>query len=69
LLRRHFQSIFRFLAMLRQVYVNPLLMDRLVRLCDRSPEIKRTFVNILMSQQHPAALLNPAVFGRLLMGA
>jgi hypothetical protein len=55
--------------MLRQVYVNPLLMDRLVRLCDRSPEIKRTFVNILMSQQHPAALLNPAVFGRLLMGA
>lgn len=69
MLRSHFQSIFRFLGYLRRVYVNPLLMDRMVRLCERVPEVKQMFVSILMSQQHPAALLQPRVLRQVLLGA
>lgn len=68
LLRRNFQSIFRSLAYLRRVYVNPLLMDRIVRLCERAPEVKQQFVSILMSQQHPLALLRPSVLRQVLIG-
>lgn len=68
LLRSNFQSIFRFLGLLRRVYVNPLLMDRMVRLCERAPEVKQMFVNILMSQQHPSALLQPRILRKVLLG-
>jgi geranylgeranyl reductase family protein len=68
LLRSHFQSIFYFLGMLRRVYVNPLLMDRMIQLCERAPEIKQMFVGILMSQQHPRSLLRPAVLRKVLLG-
>lgn len=68
LLRSHFQSMFTFLGYLRKVYVNPLLMDRIVRLCERMPEMRHLFVSILMSQQHPAALLRPGILRRVLIG-
>jgi geranylgeranyl reductase family protein len=68
LLRANFQSIFTFLGLLRRVYVNPMLMDRMIRLCERAPEIKQMFVNILMSQQHPRALLRPAILRQVLLG-
>lgn len=68
LLRAHFQSMFTFLGYLRKVYVNPLLMDRIVRVCARSPELRELFVSILMSQQHPAALLRPRIVRKVLIG-
>lgn len=68
LLRRNFQSIFRSLGYLRRVYVNPLLMDRIVRVCERVPEVKQQFVGILMGQQHPLELLRPRTLRQVLMG-
>jgi geranylgeranyl reductase family protein len=68
LLRSNFQSIFRSLGYLRRVYVNPLLMDRIVRLCERVPEVKQQFVGILMGQQHPVELLRPRILRQVLMG-
>lgn len=68
MLRANFQSMFRFLGYLRKVYVNPLLMDRIIGLCEQAPEVRQLFVGILMSQQHPAALLKPRVLRKVLIG-
>jgi flavin-dependent dehydrogenase len=68
ILRGNFQSIFTFLGLLRRVYVNPFLMDRMIRLSENNPEIKQMFVNILMSQQHPSILLKPRVLRQVLLG-
>jgi len=67
-LRANFQSMFRFLGYLRKVYVNPLLMDRIIKLCERAPDVRQMFVSILMSQQHPAALLQPRILRKVLLG-
>lgn len=67
-LRSHFHSIFSFLGVVRRVYVNPLLMDRMLKLCERTPEVRQMLVNILMSQQHPRALLQPRVLRKVLLG-
>jgi len=68
ILRVHFQSIFRFLGYMRHLYVNPFLLGRVVSLCEKVPEIKRIFVNVLMSQQHPTKMLHPRILGRVLLG-
>lgn len=68
LLRSHFQSMFTFLGYLRKVYVNPLLMDRIIRLCERQPDVRHMFVSILLSQEHPAALLRPGILRKVLIG-
>ncbi len=69
LLRTHFQSIFRFLNLVRRFYVNPILMDRMITVSEKRPEIKRLLINILISQQHPAAILSPQVIRSVLLGA
>jgi len=68
LLRSHFQSIFRFLGYLRHLYVNPFLLTRLVALCEKVPEVKRVFINVLMGQQHPTQLLHPRILRKMLLG-
>lgn len=68
LLRSHFQSMFTFLGYLRKVYVNPLLMDRIIRLCERNPDVRRLFVSILLSQEHPGVLLKPSILRKVLIG-
>lgn len=68
LLRRHFQSIFRFLNYARRLYVNPLLMSRMIAVSERRPELKRVLVNVLMSQQHPSDLITPSVLKNVLLG-
>jgi geranylgeranyl reductase family protein len=57
LLRGHFQSIFRFLGYVRNLYVNPLLMHRTIGIAEKRAELKRLFVGVLMGQQHPAEML------------
>ena len=69
LLRRHFQSIFRFLGYARRLYINPLLMARTIQVSEKRPEIKRLLINVLMSQQHPSDLINPQIVRRVLIGA
>lgn len=68
LLRSHFQSIFRFLGYLRHFYVNPFLLARLIALCEKVPEVKRVFMNVLMGQQHPTQLLHPRILRKVLLG-
>ena len=68
LLRSHFQSMFTFLGYLRKVYVNPLLMDRIIRLCERNADVRRLFVSILLSQEHPGVLLKPSILRKVLIG-
>ncbi len=68
MLRSHFQSIFRFLGYLRHLYVNPFLLARLVALCEKVPEVKRVFMNVLMGQQHPTQLLHPRILRKVLLG-
>ena len=68
-LRREFQTIFRFLSYARRLYVNPLLMDRTIVVSEKRPELKRLLINVLMSQQHPSELLAPQVIRRVLLGA
>lgn len=68
LLRSHFQSIFRFLGYLRHLYVNPFLLGRVVALCEKVPEVKRVFMNVLMSQQHPTQMLHPRILRKVLLG-
>ena len=69
LLRSHFQSIFRFLNYTRRLYLNPLLMGRMITIAKRRPEVKRLLINVLMSQQHPSGLITPNVVRRVLLGA
>jgi flavin-dependent dehydrogenase len=69
LLRREFQSIFRFLDYARRFYINPLLMGRTIAVAKHRPELKRMLVNVLMSQQHPSGLITPNVVRRVLLGA
>lgn len=57
LLRGHFQSIFRFLGHVRDLYVNPILMHRTIAIAEKRTELKRLFVSVLMGQQHPAEML------------
>ncbi len=67
-LRSNFQSIFRYLGYLRLLYVNPPLLARVVRLCEKVPEVKRVFMGVLMSQQHPLEMLRPSFLGKVLLG-
>lgn len=57
LLHNHFQSIFRFLGYVREFYVNPVLMDRVIKIAEKRAELKQMLVGVLMSQMHPAELL------------
>jgi geranylgeranyl reductase family protein len=68
MLRKNFQSLFRFLGYLRHVYVNPFLLDRVVKLCERMPEVKELFVGVLMSQRRPTEMLSPAIVSRVVLG-
>ncbi|MDA1329634.1 MAG: geranylgeranyl reductase family protein [Chloroflexi bacterium] len=68
ILRRNFQSIFRFLGLARRLYVNPLLMGRTIAMSEKRPELKRMLVNVLMSQQHPAGLITPHFLRHILLG-
>ncbi len=68
LLRTHFQSLFRFLSLVRRFYINPTLMDRMIMISKKRPEIKHLLINVLLSQQHPSELLSPRVISRVLLG-
>lgn len=68
LLRKNFQSLFRFLGYLRHVYVNSFVLDRVVQICERSSKVKQTFIGVLMSQQHPKEMLTPGILARVILG-
>jgi len=60
-LRVRFQRMFVFAHRLRQVYMNAFLIDPMVRVCNRWPEVAQLMVGILLSYQDPAVMLRPGV--------
>jgi geranylgeranyl reductase family protein len=68
LLRANFHSFFRALGYLRHVYVNPLLMDRVFKVCEKVPEVKEIFVSVLLSQESPTRMLHPRFLRQVLLG-
>jgi geranylgeranyl reductase family protein len=69
LLRAEYQSTFRILGLLRHAYVNSFAMNRMIKLCQKNPKVRDLAVGVLMSQQHPLALLQPGLLRQLLLGA
>jgi geranylgeranyl reductase family protein len=67
-LRAHFQSTFRALSAMRHVYVNPLLMDRALKLAEKDPKIKQLLVSVVLSQEHPLQMLKPQILRKVLLG-
>jgi geranylgeranyl reductase family protein len=68
ILRNQFRSIFRFLNYVRGFYLNPILMDRAIKVANKHTEIKRILTSVLMSQQHPSEMISPAVLRRVIIG-
>jgi flavin-dependent dehydrogenase len=69
LLRRHFQRLFVFLGYIRNLYINPALMNRTVQATHRFPEIKDLLVKILMSEEDAAGMVTPGIVRRVILGA
>jgi geranylgeranyl reductase family protein len=67
-LRAHFQSTFRALSAMRHVYVNPLLMDRALKLCEKDARVKEMLVSVVLSQEHPLQMLKPQILRKVLLG-
>jgi flavin-dependent dehydrogenase len=68
LLRTHFQHLFVFLARLRQVYINPFLMNRTVAATEKFPELKELLVKIMMGEEDAARLLNLTSIRKIVLG-
>lgn len=68
LLRRHFQRLFIFLGYFRRLYVNPILMNRAVRAAETDPELKNMLVNIMMSHQDAADMVNISTLRKVVFG-
>lgn len=58
-LRRRFQRLFVFCSLTRNLFVNPLLIEPMVRAAIRRPDLKMLLINIMFGQQ--AALENISV--------
>lgn len=52
LLRRRFQRLFRVCSLTRDLFVNPLLINLMVRLAARRPDLKMTLIRIAFGEQN-----------------
>jgi geranylgeranyl reductase family protein len=68
LLRAHFQRLFVFLTRIRQLYLNPFIMDRAIMATNRFPDVRELLVKILMSQEDAASLVTLPVMRKVLLG-
>jgi flavin-dependent dehydrogenase len=68
ILRDHFQRIFVFLDRVRRTYLNPLVMNRAIAAAAKRPELRKALVNVMMSQQHPADLINVPTLRKVFLG-
>ena len=68
LLRKEFQSIFRFLNLVRNFYINPILVQRTIAVSEKRSEIRRILINVLIGQQHPSDFMSLQVIRRVLLG-
>jgi geranylgeranyl reductase family protein len=68
LLRTHFQRLFVFLTRIRQLYLNPFVMDKAIRATIKFPEVKELLAKILLSQEDAASLVTFSVMRKVLLG-
>jgi geranylgeranyl reductase family protein len=65
-MRARFQRNFTAIHKLRAFYLNSVLLDPLVRACQRWPEVGRLLVDIMLEYQDPLRALHPLVILRVL---
>ncbi len=65
-LRARFQRFFVLTHRLRQVYMNPWLLDPLVLACQRWPQTTRLLVDVMLAYRDPAQALRPGVIWKVL---
>ncbi len=65
-MRARFQHNFRATHLLRAIYLNPMLLDPLVRACRRWPEVGKMLVDIMMEYRDPFEALRPGIALRVL---
>lgn len=68
LLRSHFQRLFVFLTRIRQLYLNPFIMDRAIMATNHFPDVRELLVKILMSEEDAASLVTLPVMRKVLLG-
>ncbi len=68
LLRQHFQRLFVFLARIRRIYINPLLMNRAIVATEKFPELKEILVKIMMGEDDAASFVNLTTFRKIALG-
>ena len=68
MLRQHFQRLFVFLNYIRQIYINPVLMNRALIATRRFPEIKDLLVKVMLGQEDAASMINFATFRKVVFG-
>ena len=65
-LRRRFQRLFVLSHRMRRQYMNPILLDPLVRACARWPELTDLLVRTLLTYADPGEAIRPAVMLKVL---
>lgn len=67
LLRQNFQKLFICCQYLRQLYLNPFLMNRAILATRKFPELKDTLVRIMLGQVDADALTNLATLRKVIL--
>jgi geranylgeranyl reductase family protein len=67
-LRSHFQRLFVFLTRVRQLYLNPLIMNKAIRATNKFPDLKTLLVKITLSEADAASLVTLSVIRKVIFG-
>jgi geranylgeranyl reductase family protein len=67
-LREAFLRLFRFLRLIRALYINPLLLERFIAVAGRRPELKSLLVDILVGHEDAAKGLSFSTLRKVLFG-
>ncbi len=67
-LRGHFQRLFIFLSRIRQLYINPFLMNRAILAARKFPEIEDILVKVTLGQEDAASMLRLSVVRKIVLG-
>ncbi len=68
MLRKNFQNLFIFLSRIRQIYVNPTLMNKYILATKKYPELKDLLIRVLLSQAAASELVNFSVIRKVVLG-
>lgn len=68
MLRAHFQRLFVFLNRIRGLYLNPVLLNRFVKMTKQKPELRDLLVNILLGNRDAADGVSARTIRLVLLG-